>query len=150
MRILALDHLFSAVVCLFSSIGYMQSEPELRQAIAAMAAHVEVGGVLLVEPWFTPQQWQPNTVHHTVAAGEGRHVARMAYSTGSETTSVMEMHYLYGQDGSGVTYWLDRHVMTLFTTGQYESAFTTAGITEIQWVAGWERGRDRLIGTKRF
>jgi len=46
------------VVCLFSSIGYVKTAPRLRQAIANMARHVRPGGVLVVEPYFSPATWK--------------------------------------------------------------------------------------------
>ena len=45
-----LGNRFDAVVCMFSSIGYVKSEVRLRSAAAAFARHLEPGGVLVVEP----------------------------------------------------------------------------------------------------
>ena len=42
---------FDVVTCLFSSIGYVGTAERLDQAIATMAAHLEPGGTLIVEPW---------------------------------------------------------------------------------------------------
>lgn len=50
MRAFDLGRHFDAVVCLFASIGYVRSEDALRAATAAMARHLDPGGVLLVEP----------------------------------------------------------------------------------------------------
>ena len=48
---------FGAVVCLFSAVSYLRSVPRLRRAIANLARHTLPGGVIAVEPWFTPDQW---------------------------------------------------------------------------------------------
>src|SRR3954469_18952400 len=48
---------FDAVVCMFSSIGYVKTEKRLRSTIASTARHLEPGGVLVVEPWLTPDVW---------------------------------------------------------------------------------------------
>ena len=45
---------FDVVTCLFSSIGYVGTVERLDQAIATMAAHLEPGGTLIVEPWLSP------------------------------------------------------------------------------------------------
>ena len=50
---------FDAVTCLFSSIGYVKTKSRLGKAIRNMSRHLLPGGVLLVEPWFTPDQWHP-------------------------------------------------------------------------------------------
>ena len=46
---------FDVLTCLFSSIGYAKSEENLNRAIESMARHLVPGGLLLVEPWFTPE-----------------------------------------------------------------------------------------------
>ena len=148
MRTLDLGRTFDAVVCLFSSIGYMQSETELHEAIARFAAHTAPGGVVLIEPWFTPQQWTPGTVHRTAAEHEGEHIVRLAHSTTSGAHSVMDMHYLHGHPDTGIHHWTDQHRLTLFTIEQYEHALHAAGLTGVQWLPGWRAGRDRLIAAK--
>lgn len=52
---------FDAVTCLFSSIGYVLTGKRLRSAAAAIARHVEPGGVLAVEPWITPERCRSAT-----------------------------------------------------------------------------------------
>ena len=48
---------FDAVLCLFSSIGYLTSSEQLVSSLAAMARHTAPGGVVVVEPWLTPEMW---------------------------------------------------------------------------------------------
>ncbi len=43
-----------AVVCLFSSIGYMGSTDELDRAITTMTRHLDRGGCLIVDGWVRP------------------------------------------------------------------------------------------------
>ncbi len=47
---------FDVVTCLFSAIGHVKTRPRLRQAVRNMADHLNPGGLLIVEPWFTPDQ----------------------------------------------------------------------------------------------
>ena len=54
---------FDVVICLFSSIGYLQTTKRLNNAIRCMADHLVTGGVMIVEPWYTPENWHPGTVH---------------------------------------------------------------------------------------
>jgi SAM-dependent methyltransferase len=58
MRTFDLGKTFDVVVCLFSSIGYVDGVDELERAVARMAAHLNPGGVLVLEPWFTPERWR--------------------------------------------------------------------------------------------
>ena len=56
---------FDALVCMFSSIGYAKTEERLRAAAEAMGRHLEPGGVLVVEPWLAPDDWQDGHVAAT-------------------------------------------------------------------------------------
>ena len=50
---------FDVVTCLFSSIGYVKTVPNMKRAVANMSRHLKPGGVLVLEPWFTPEDWHP-------------------------------------------------------------------------------------------
>ena len=67
MRSFDLGRRFDVVTCLFSSIGYMKSLHDLREAIINMARHLQPGGVLIIEPWLTEQTWQAG--RHSCAVG---------------------------------------------------------------------------------
>jgi ubiquinone/menaquinone biosynthesis C-methylase UbiE len=53
---------FDVVTCLFSAIGYVKTLAKLSRAIQCMVRHLIPGGVVLIEPWFTPETWHPGTV----------------------------------------------------------------------------------------
>jgi SAM-dependent methyltransferase len=146
MRTFDLGRRFDAVTCLFSSIGYVQSREELHRSLERFAAHIEPGGVLIVEPWFSPEDWRPGTVHHLLGEEDGRTVIRLSYSdvTG-EGKSSTEMHYLLGQEGAGIRHWSDEHIMSLFTDDEYVDAFTAAGFVGVERVPGWRAGRERIV-----
>jgi SAM-dependent methyltransferase len=63
MRDFELGRRFDVVTCLFSSIGYVRDDDELDRAIAAMARHLSPGGLMVVEPWFTPEMWNVGQLH---------------------------------------------------------------------------------------
>ena len=58
----SLDSRFDVVTCLFSSIGYVRTEARLRSAVACMRRHLNPGGVLVIEPWFTPDAYWTGTI----------------------------------------------------------------------------------------
>ena len=72
-----LGRAFDVVTCLFSGIGCVKTIDNLYIAIARMAAHVKPGGLLIVEPWFTPEQWQQNTVHMATVDRPDLKIARV-------------------------------------------------------------------------
>ncbi|MBV1855226.1 class I SAM-dependent DNA methyltransferase [Catellatospora tritici] len=148
MRDFRLDRTFSAVTCLFSAIGYTRSVAELRQTLDCLAAHLEPGGVLVLEPWYTPDQWTPETVHTSVARDGDRQLTGMCYSRQDGHTSIMTMHYLLGEPGADVRYWIEEHVMTLFTEDEYHDAVQRAGFGRVEWLPGWYDVRPRIVATK--
>ncbi len=56
---------YDAVTCLFSAIGYVRTVDRMNRAVACMARHVKPGGVLIVEPWITPEDWKPGNILHS-------------------------------------------------------------------------------------
>ena len=146
MRSFDLGRRFDAVVCLFSSIGYMQSVDELHAAVGCMGAHLSAGGVLVVDGWVRPDAWvDPGKVHAEAANGEGVAVTRVGKSRRDGNKTLLELHHLVGTM-DGIEYLIDHHELTLFTDQEYEKAFRLAGLT-VQRVEGQgPPGRDRYIG----
>jgi ubiquinone/menaquinone biosynthesis C-methylase UbiE len=120
---------FDAVACLFSAIGYVRTVDRLAQAVATMARHVRPGGVLAIEPWFSPSQWQPGGIHALLVDQPELKVARMNRSEPAvDGLSVLEFHYLVGDD-SGVRHLTERHELGLFEQEEYRTAFEQTGLT---------------------
>ena len=128
MRTLALGRRFDMVTCLFSSIGYVRSVDELNTAVAAMAAHLSDGGILIVEPWFTPDTWRTGSIHGSMMVDEpDLKVARLVVSSTRDRFAVTPMHHLVAR-ASGVTHFVETHELFLATTDEYAAAFTAAGL----------------------
>jgi len=127
MRSFDLGRRFDAVTCLFSSIGYASDEAGLRAAIAAMAAHLEPGGVLVVEPWLEPNDWIEGRPHVLVVDEPELKIARMNVSSREGRLAIMHFHYLVGTP-EGVRHLEERHEAALFTDAEYRAAFAAAGL----------------------
>src|SRR5438309_8573263 len=54
---------FDVLLCLFSSVGYVRTPDNLSKAIANMGRHLKPGGVVMIEPWFTPETYFPGQPH---------------------------------------------------------------------------------------
>jgi SAM-dependent methyltransferase len=118
---------FDAVVCMFSSIGYVRSEERLRSAIAAMAHHLELGGVLVVEPWLSPEVWVDRHVGAVFVDEPELKIARMNVGQREGDVSIFEFEYLVGTP-NGLERFNERHELGLFTVEQYLEAFRAAGL----------------------
>jgi len=124
----ALAETFDVVTCLFSSIGYTRTLEAMRRAIATMAAHLVPGGLLIVEPWFTPEMWHPGTVHMTTVDEPQLKIARASTSLSEGRLSYFDLHYLIATP-QGTEHRVERHELGLFTRDEMETAFVAAGMS---------------------
>jgi len=116
---------YDAVTCLFSAIGYVRTIDRMNRAIASMARHVKPGGVLIVEPWITPDGWKSgNTFIHAGEIGADK-VCRMSLSGREGNLSVVLMHYLRGTP-DGIEHYSERLELGLFTRDEMTRAFESA------------------------
>ena len=142
----ALGHTFDVVTCLFSSIGYVKTLDNLSQAIQCMAQHLTAGGVLMIEPWFTPETWRPGTVHARFIDESDLKIARINTSFVDGQLSSMDMHYLIGTP-EGTEHYVERHELGLFTTEEMRHALMTCGL-EVTYDATGLTGRGLYIGQR--
>jgi SAM-dependent methyltransferase len=147
MRDFSLGRTFDVVACLFSAIGYTRSTEELRAAMRAMATHLEPGGLLVIDPWFYPDDWQGGFLDDLVAAEDGRKVVRLMLSKRDGRRSSVTYHYLVG-DATGITHFTDTHDMTLFTRDEYADAIRAAGCVDVAFVEGWTNARGRIVARR--
>lgn len=127
MTSFSLKRKFDAIICLFSSIGYVKTKKRLHQTIQNMARHLQPGGVLIIEPWFAPEDFIPGTVHGLWVDKPDLKIARINISLVKDNLSIMDMHHLIGTP-NGVEHFVERHEMALFTHEEYLEAFRTANL----------------------
>jgi SAM-dependent methyltransferase len=135
---------FDAVVCMFSSIGYVDTEERLRSAVAAMARHLEPGGVLVVEPWLAPDEWDPDHVGGVFVDEPQLKIARLSRAERDGDISTVEFHYLVGRPRT-VDHFTERHELGLFTVEQQLEAFRAAGL-DVEHDPEGPMGRGLYVG----
>jgi len=121
---------FDIVTCLFSSIGYVQTKTKLHRAIENMVRHILPGGLLLVEPWFTPKQWNPGSVFTQQVEKPDLKIVRMSLSKQKGKISLVEFQYLIGSPKK-IEHLTEVHKLGLFTHEEYLNAFKAAGLSVI-------------------
>ena len=137
---------FDAITCLFSSIGYVKTMVRLNQAIQTMTNHLLPGGALVVEPWFTPEQWEPGRLGALFVDEPDLKITRMSTGGVEGRLSFLLFHYLIGTP-QGVEYFTERHELGLFTHEEYLEAFRNADLETIHDPEGLD-GRGLYIGLK--
>jgi SAM-dependent methyltransferase len=126
-----LDHRFDIITCLFSSIGYVKTLDNLSKSLQCMSHHLVPGGLLIVEPWFTPDQWMPRTTHALFIDEPELKIARINTSFVKGTLSYFDLHYLIGTP-QGTEHFVERHELGLFEIEETLDAFAKAAF-EVQY-----------------
>src|SRR5207244_775136 len=91
------------------------------------ARHLAPGGVLLVEPWLTPETYHPGMPHARFVDLPDLKLARMNVSRVRGRLSPLDFAYLVATP-RGIERFRERHVLALFTDAEYRDAFRRAGL----------------------
>jgi ubiquinone/menaquinone biosynthesis C-methylase UbiE len=137
---------FDIIVCLFSAIGYVKTRSRLQKAIKNMSQHLLPGGVLFVEPWFTPNQWHPGRTYITQVDKPDAKIIRMSLSSQKGNISHIEFQYLIGTS-KGIWHDVEILELGLFARKEYLDAFRSAGLEVDHDPIGLD-GRGLYIGIK--
>ena len=137
---------FDVVTCLFSAIGYAKSTEKLNRTVQSIARHLRPGGVALIEPWLSPEQFTPRHIGAVFVDQPDLKIARMNTSVIANGVWEMQMHYMVGTP-DGITYFTEDHELGLFTDADYRGALASAGL-ETHFDAHGVDGRAMYIGVK--
>lgn len=118
---------FDVITCLFSAIGYVGTIPRLHQTLITLKKHLAPGGVIMLEPWITQENYQTGRVHATFVDEPDLKIARMNISEREGNLAVMNMHYLLATP-DGVEHFVERHELALFAESDYLQAFERADL----------------------
>jgi 2-polyprenyl-3-methyl-5-hydroxy-6-metoxy-1,4-benzoquinol methylase len=143
----SLGRAFDVVTCLFSSIGYVKTVENLGRAISCMVRHMIPGGILVLEPWFTPEDWCSNTVYASFIDEPDLKIARINTSLAEGRLPYFDMHYLIGTP-EGTTHFVEHHELGLFEPDEMTAAFNAAGL-EVRYDPEGLTGRGLYIGLKK-
>jgi ubiquinone/menaquinone biosynthesis C-methylase UbiE len=146
MRDFNLGRQFDVITCLFSAIGYMKDTTQLRQAIGNMGKHLKPGGVMLIEPWFTPETWHPGSVHSLFVDQPDLKIVRMNLSERKGNISFFTFHFLVGTS-KGVEHFSEYHELALFTHDEYLESFRANNLDVLYDTDGLY-GRGLYIGKR--
>ncbi|MDP1547091.1 MAG: methyltransferase domain-containing protein [Anaerolineales bacterium] len=137
---------FDIVTCLFSAIGHVKTKMFLQKAIKNMSQHLLSGGVLLLEPWFAPEDWHTGSIYTVTVNKPSLKLVRMSRSSQKGKISIIEFQYLIGTP-KGITRGSETLELGLFTQEEYLEAFRRAGLKVKHDPKGLD-GRGLYIGMK--
>ena len=148
MRDFDLGRHFDAVICLSSAIASMTNLHDLRRAIAAMARHLNPGGVLIVEPWDDPNVSPPVSEPFLTKYEEpGRKIVMMEIGVLDGPVWRQETQWLIGTP-ERIEHIVERQEQGAFTHADQIAAFEEAGLWPTYDPVGLPLKRGLYIGVK--
>ena len=122
-----LGRAYDAVICLFSSIGYVRTLARVESALRCFREHLADGGVVLVEPWFPPGFLTDGFVMRNEGADDGVRIVRNSRT--EIDGRISRLHFDYEiTDARGTRRTQEIHELGLFTVDEQLAAFTRAGL----------------------
>jgi SAM-dependent methyltransferase len=116
---------YDAVLCLFSSIGYLCTLDRVTRALDCFRAHLAPRGVLLVEPWFPPGVLDSDK--RSTHTGEAQGVKVSRHSRAEIDGTLSRLLFDYEIDDHGIVGRMSEvHELGLFTTEEMMRAFQAA------------------------
>lgn len=147
---LNLNKKFDIIISLFSSIGYLCTYENLRNALQSFNAHLKSGGVMIIEPWFTQSAFEAGRPGMTTYEDDNIKIARLNDSKVEENLSIMNMHYLIAKRDLKVEYYIDKHVLGLFETETILEILNHIGLRAKFLEEGFMKDRGLFIAQKKI
>jgi SAM-dependent methyltransferase len=135
MRNFDLGKKYDVVQCLFSSIGYVTQSEDVVRTLECFARHLATDGIVLVEPWFTPEAWRVGDIHMLPVDRPDVKICRLSVSERRGNLAVVPFHYLIGT-ANGVEHIEECHELALYTVAEMTDFFRRAGLSAAYDPAG--------------
>ena len=140
---------FDVITCLFSSIGYVKTDEALRQTWQTFYNHLNIGGVVVVEPWFSANNYRVGLPFSTHYEDDNLKITRMNVSKRRDDVAILDFHYLVAEKDKAVQYYSDSHEMRLVEPEQMLSFMQAAGFeVSFYQIAPFEE-RGIFVGVRR-
>jgi SAM-dependent methyltransferase len=143
-----LEHSFDVVTSLFSSIAYVKTLDNLERTVSCMSHHLRSRGLLIIEPWITPEKYWEGRLTANFVDQENLKIAWMYTSEIEDKVSVFNINYLVGTP-EGISHFTECHEMGLFTHEEYVGALEKAGL-QVDYDPNGFFGRGMYLGSKEF
>ena len=126
-----LSRSFDIVTCLFGSIAYAVHPIHLQQAVLCMSAHLNPGGVLVVEPWVDPERFVEGKLVFDRVDEPDLKVARVYVTRRTGNTCVLKSEYVVATP-QGARHFSEQQELGLFSDEEYRKSFADAGLTVVE------------------
>lgn len=148
MRSFRVHRRFDVVSCLFSAIGHLPSDRDVRATFANFERHLNPGGIAIVEPWIEPSAFRPGSIHLRAHQSPDLVVARCAASSRRGNHSIIRYHFLVGETGRAIRYYELTDLGLLLTRSRLLQLMRSVGLRARFFARGLMPDRGLLVGIK--
>jgi SAM-dependent methyltransferase len=127
MRQFDLGKKYDVVQCLFSSIGYLTKGDDVVRALECFARHLAPGGIVIVEPWITPENWKHTGPSMLSVDQPDLKICRMNVNRLDGNLTIIPFDYLIATD-TVVEHVQEEHVLALYTVDEMLEFFQRASL----------------------
>ena len=122
-----LNKKYDVILCLFSSIAYLKTIEKIKKALATFKNHLNESGIIIIEPWFKPDEFTDGKIFMQTYDGEEMKICRMSKSNIKNNLSIITFYYQI-LTKTEVNNFTETHELGLFTTEEMKQAFEYAGL----------------------
>ncbi len=117
---------FDIILCLYSVVGYLQSKTEIVNSFMDIRKHLNPGGFLILEPWYTPDKWNGGIRKMVTVDEPFLKIARIGKSSRVGSLEKLEFQYLVATD-KNIEHFKETHELTMYMVEDMEECFKKAG-----------------------
>ena len=139
---------YDAVLCLFSSIGYVYPQANLERTARSFARAVRAGGVVIIEPWLTAAAYDEGRPSVQTYNGEELAISRMCVAKAEGEFSVLKFEYCVAFRDHEVERFSEEHRMWMTPHDLLLSAFEKAGFSMRFEPDGLMKNRGLFVGRR--
>lgn len=149
MRDLVVDEPRRALVCLFSSIGYLLTDEDIERAARAFASALAPGGVVVIEPWHRKAGITDGHISVHTHQGGDILISRQGFTRVEGENALLHMEWLIAREKIGIEHASELHVMRLIEPERLVAIFERAGFDARFTEDGLMPKRGLVVGRKR-
>ena len=125
------------VLALFGALGYLHRDEDLRAALDHIRAALKPGGLLLLEPWLTPDTFRPGEAYMQTFEAANFKLCRQCVAQREGDMARVDFHWLVARAGYGVEHFVEPLRMRLYTWEHLQQALAAAGLPVVQQEQGF-------------
>ena len=122
---------YNVITCLFGSINYMMKKEDLLQVTKTMASHLLPGGILILEPFITKDQYKAGSTFARFVDKPDLKIARMHINKREGDVAIWDLYHLLIQNGA-IQHFIEKHRLGLYLKEDYVEAITSSNL-ELQF-----------------